>query len=112
MRFIIPKEDLRINETAFKFQGKDYGGVAGSFFWVFSLPGRGSTLHKHPYQEIFVLQEGQATFIIGDTTLEVSASTVVVAPADTPHKYTNTGTAPLQMISFHPSLQVIQEDLE
>src|ERR1051326_4926233 len=112
MHYIIPKEDLRISETAFRFQGEAYGGVAGSFFWVFSLPGRGSKLHKHPYQEVFVLQEGQVTFTIGDTTLEVPACKVVVAPANTPHKYTNSGTDPLQMISFHPSPQVIQENLE
>jgi len=54
----------------------------------------------------------RVTFTIGDTTLEVSAGNVVVAPANTPHKYTNTGTEPLQMISFHPCSQVIQEDLE
>lgn len=112
MHYLIPKEDLRINETVFKFQGEEYGGVAGSFFWVFTLPGQGAKLHKHPYQEVFVLQAGRVTFTIGDITLEVSAGNVVVAPANTPHKFTNTGTEPLQMISFHPSSQVIQEDLE
>ncbi|GHO64051.1 cupin [Ktedonobacter sp. SOSP1-52] len=103
---------MRINETAFRFQGGEYGRVAGSFFWVFTHPGRGSQLHRHPYQEIFVLQEGLATFIIGETTLEVTAGNVVVVPANTPHKFTNTGTEPLQMISFHPSSQVLQEVLE
>ena len=44
MHYLIPKEDLRINETVFKFQGEEYGGVAGSFFWVFTLPGRGAKL--------------------------------------------------------------------
>lgn len=71
MHYLIPKEELRITETIFKFQGEEYGGVAGSFFWVFTLPGRGSKLHKHPYQEVFVLQEGWVTFTIGETTLDV-----------------------------------------
>ena len=74
---------------------------------MFTLPGQSAKLHKHPYQEMFVLQDGRVTFTIGDTTLQVSAGNVVVAPANTPHKYTNTGTEPLQMISFHPSSQVI-----
>nr|BBH87396.1 hypothetical protein KTC_21470 [Thermosporothrix sp. COM3] len=112
MYHIVPKENLRINETAFRFQGEEYGGVAGSFFWVHPLPGRGSTLHKHPYQEVFVVQEGRVTFTIGETSLEVEAGNVVVAPANTPHKYTNTGTEQAQMISFHPSPHVIQEVLE
>ena len=112
MHYLVPQEELRISETAFKFQGEEYSGVAGPFFWVLTLPGRGAKLHQHPYQEVFVLQEGRVTFTIGETTLEVSAGHVVVAPANTPHTFTNTGTEPLQMISFHPSSQVIQQDLE
>jgi mannose-6-phosphate isomerase-like protein (cupin superfamily) len=79
---------------------------------VFTLPGRGPGLHIHPYKEVFVLQQGQATFIIGENTLEVSAGTVVVAPANTPHKFKNSGDEPLQMLSIHPGPQVIQEWLE
>ncbi|GCE07869.1 cupin [Dictyobacter aurantiacus] len=112
MHYIIPKEELRFSETTFRFQGGEYGGVAGSFIWVCMPPGQGSKLHRHPYQEVFVLQEGQVTFTIGDTRREISAGNVVVAPANTPHKFTNTGTEPLQMISFHPSSHFIQEYLE
>jgi len=33
-----------------------------------SAPG----LHKHPYEGVFVVQEGDATFTVGDATLEVT----------------------------------------
>jgi mannose-6-phosphate isomerase-like protein (cupin superfamily) len=109
---IIPKEDIQINETAYRFQGGDYGDIQGSFFWVFTKPGRGPGLHVHPYAEIFVLQQGQATFTVGENTFEVSGGHVVIAPPNTPHKFKNTGEEPLQMISFHPNKEVIQEFLE
>jgi mannose-6-phosphate isomerase-like protein (cupin superfamily) len=110
---VIPKENIQINETVYRFQGGEYGDIPVSFFWVFTLPGHGSsTLHMHPYEEVFVLQQGQATFTIGDTTLEVHGGEIVVAPANTPHKFKNSGEEPLQMISFHPSKQVIQTNLE
>jgi len=34
-------------------------------------PGGGPKLHKHPYEEIFVVQEGTATFTAGDETIKV-----------------------------------------
>ncbi|EFH84138.1 cupin domain-containing protein [Ktedonobacter racemifer] len=112
MGTIITKEQIRLNETAFRFQGGDYGDVPASFFWVFTQPGRGPGLHVHPYQEVFILQEGQATFTIGDETLELHAGEITIAPANTPHKFVNSGVAPLQMVSIHPSKHVIQEFLE
>ena len=112
MHYIIPKEKIQINETAYRFQGSEYGDIPISFFWVFTLPGRGPGLHIHPYEEVFVLQQGQATFTIGDATLEVRGGEIVVVPANTPHKFKNSGEEPLQMLSMHPSKQVIQEWLE
>lgn len=112
MEYIIPKENIQLNKTAYLFQGGEQGGVPISFFWVFTLPGGGPGLHIHPYEEVFVMQQGQATFTIGDTTFEVRGGEIVVAPANTPHKFKNSGEESLQMLSIHPSKQVIQENLE
>ncbi len=112
MRNIIPKEKIQINETAYRFQGGEHGDIPISFFWLFTLPGRGPDLHVHPYEEVFVMQQGQATFTIGNETLEVKGGEIVVAPANTPHKFKNSGEKPLQMVSIHPSKQVIQRFLE
>jgi oxalate decarboxylase/phosphoglucose isomerase-like protein (cupin superfamily) len=112
MYTVLAKEDIQINETAYRFQGEDHGDVPASFFWVFTPPGRGSGLHWHPYQEVFVLQQGQATFTVGEDTIEAQGGTIVIAPPNTPHKYLNSGDTPLQMLSIHPSKQIIQEWLE
>src|SRR5256885_16853242 len=66
MATIIPKEQLRNGNL---FQGGAYGGVPISFFWMQLAPGEGPRLHVYPYEEIFVIQEGHATFTLGENTL-------------------------------------------
>ncbi len=112
MNNIISRENLTRNGNAYLFQGEEYGGVPISFFLVYSAPGRGVSLHMHPYEEIFVLEKGQVTITIGDTTREISGGEIVVAPANTPHKFINEGKEPLQMITLHPGKRVITQWLE
>ena len=57
-------------------------------------PGQGPELHKHPYEEVFVVQEGELTFTVGDTTVEATGGQIVVAPAGALHKFVNSGTGP------------------
>lgn len=59
-----------------------------------------------------MVQEGQITFTIGDTTREVRGGEIVLAPANTPHKFMNSGEEPLHMITIHPSQQIVTEWLE
>ena len=33
-------------------------------------PGSGPKLHRHPYQEVFEVQEGSVTFTAGDDVVE------------------------------------------
>jgi hypothetical protein len=61
MTRIIDKADLAHSETSYEFEG--YHHQAGvSFIVVDAPPGSGPKLHKHPYEEVFVLQEGTAMF--------------------------------------------------
>jgi quercetin dioxygenase-like cupin family protein len=55
----------------------------------------GPRLHKHPYAETFVIRRGSATFTIGSSQLIGRAGQVLVAPAQTPHKF-STGPAGLR----------------
>jgi mannose-6-phosphate isomerase-like protein (cupin superfamily) len=109
MEYVISREQLGPGHL---FQGNAYGGVPISFFWVQAQPGQGPRLHVHPYEEIFVVQEGRATFTLGDAALEVEAEHVVIGPAHVPHKFINSGVGPLKMINIHPSKEVIQQWLE
>jgi mannose-6-phosphate isomerase-like protein (cupin superfamily) len=111
MTHIIAKEELPYGAIAHKFEGHRYGDVNVSFFLVDSPPGGGPVLHTHPYEEIFVTLEGEATFTVGDATIEVSAGQIVVAPAGVPHKFVNSGSGPLRQVDIHPSGRIQQVNI-
>ncbi|MDQ3794023.1 MAG: cupin domain-containing protein [Actinomycetota bacterium] len=111
MTQIIERDELPRGMISHRFEGYHYGGVDVSFFLVDSPPGSGAGLHKHPYEEVFVMLEGEATFTVGDATIEASAGQVVVAPAGVPHKFVNSGTGPLRQVDIHPSGRIQQVDI-
>ena len=105
-------EDLRSSPTACLFEGAKHGdGIAASMFVTTPPPGSGPRLHLHPYAEMFLVEVGEATFTAGDETIVAHAGQVVVVPPQTPHRFENTGTGELRVVSFHPSPRVEQTDL-
>jgi mannose-6-phosphate isomerase-like protein (cupin superfamily) len=111
MTYVVDKDELPYGTIAHRFEGHRYGDVDVSFFLVDSPPGGGAVLHTHPYEEIFVTLEGNATFTVGDDTIEVSAGQIVVAPAGVPHKFVNSGSGPLKQVDIHPSGRIQQVDI-
>ena len=109
--YIIAKDELPFGKIAHRFEGYRYGDVDVSFFLVDSPPGGGAVLHTHPYEEVFVTLEGEATFTVGGATIKVSAGQVVVAPAGVPHKFVNSGRGPLRQVDIHPSGRIQQENI-
>ena len=101
--YMVAKEKLPYGGIAHKFEGHRYGDVGVSFFLVESPPGGGAVLHTHPYEEVFVTLEGEATFTVGDATIEAGAGQIVVAPAGVPHKFVNSGMGLLRQVDIHPS---------
>lgn len=66
---LIGEHDLPANGTARWFEGYRYADVPVSFFIVDTPPGGGPVLHYHPYEEIFINLEGEATFTVGDASV-------------------------------------------
>ncbi len=112
VRPIIPLSEIQINRTAYRFEGKNYGEIAASFFLVHTGPRNGPSLHTHPYEEVFIVQESEVTFVVGTETLTVNSGNVVIVPPQTPHKFTNSGTTPLRQLSIHLSKEIITTWLE
>jgi mannose-6-phosphate isomerase-like protein (cupin superfamily) len=110
MPTVIPFGSLRYSPTATLFEGGEELGVT-IFVTEYPDRGQGPQLHKHPYQEIFVVHAGTARFTVGDEQLTVGEGHIVVAPADTPHAFESTGGGTLRVMSVHPSGTLIQEDL-
>ena len=75
-------------------------------------PGTGPVLHVHPYDEVFVVQEGRARFFVGDETIDAVAGEVVLGPAGVPHRFINLGPGRLQTLDIHHSPRWIQTNLE
>ena len=112
MTRILDIADLAQGETAYEFQGHHYGDTNVSFIMIDAPPGSGPKLHKHPYEEVFVVQEGSVMFTAGDDVIEAVGGQVVVVPAGVPHKFVNSGAGRLRQIDIHASERFITEWLE
>jgi mannose-6-phosphate isomerase-like protein (cupin superfamily) len=106
--FLIERADLTDSE----FQGREYGGTGASVIFVDNGLGEGPKLHRHPYSEIFVMLQGQATYTVGATPLEVRAGQTVVVSPGVPHKFVSTGSERLRQVDIHLSDHFITEWLE
>ena len=93
-----------------RFEGRELGGPV-SFFLVHAEPGRGSHLHRHPYQETWIVRKGEAEFTVGGEKTRAGAGDIVVAAADLPHRFLNVGTDALELVCIHPSEVIVQENV-
>ena len=76
-----------------------------------TAPNAGPRLHKHPYPETFIIRRGSATFTIGSTQLIGRAGQVLVAPAETPHKF-STGPDGYEAVHIHAVPRFVTDWLE
>lgn len=87
-------------------------GVGVCVILVEMEPGGRVRLHRHPYEEVFIVQAGEATFRLGDEERVVRAPDVVVAPARVPHGFANNGSETLRQVDIHVSAAFDTEWLE
>ncbi len=95
--------------TRGEFEGHEHGGTGISLIFVDAAPGGGPALHKHDYDEIFVVQEGRATMTAGGRELEVGAGDIVVVPAGVPHAFVNSGDGRLRQLDIHLNPRYVTE---
>jgi len=109
---VVNRDALPHDANTWDFEGAKYPNTNVSFIWVDMEPGHMVKLHQHPYEEIFIIQEGSSTFAIGDQTVEAHAGQIVIAPANVPHQFVNAGTVQLKQIDIHVSKDIITVWLE
>ena len=109
---VVNKDELQNFRSTSEFEGYLHGDTDVSFILVDMQPGEGVRLHQHPYQEIFIIQEGVATYTVGTTTLQARAGQVLIAEAYTPHKFINSGEGKLRQVDIHLSKRFITQWLE
>lgn len=109
---VISRDELHLSEGYYELEGYLYGNANVSLILVDLPPGEGPKLHSHPYKEVFVIQEGRATYTIGSTTLEAESGQIAIVPAEVPHKFINSGSGRLVQVDIHLSSQFITRWLE
>lgn len=109
---ILERDELPHDGNTYEFEGIRYPETEVSFIWVDMPSGGTIRLHKHPYKEIFIIQEGVATFTVGPDTLEANAGQIIIVPANMPHKFMNLSDGRLKQIDIHLNKQFITEWLE
>lgn len=109
---VIERKDLPHELGTLEFEGYQHVDTDVSFIWVDMPPGGSVRLHQHPYKEIFIIQEGVSTFVVGSATVETRAGQIIIVPANMPHKFTNATNAPLRQIDIHVSKKFMTQWLE
>jgi mannose-6-phosphate isomerase-like protein (cupin superfamily) len=92
-------------------EGAEHGATI-SLILDHSEPGHGPRLHRHPYDETWVVVEGNLTFQAGDERQRAGPGDIVIVPPGVPHKFTNDGPGRCNLVCIHSSPVVIGEWLE
>jgi mannose-6-phosphate isomerase-like protein (cupin superfamily) len=104
-------EQLPFVGMSYEFVGEKQGAPFSAYI-VNAKPGQGPPLHTHPYVEVAFTVEGCASITVGHETQEVKAGGIVVIPANTPHRFVNSGNTILRQIDVHASPRFIQTNLK
>lgn len=107
---VIRIRDLPGGENSQVFYGHEHGASI-CFFLSQNRQDTGPDLHRHPYEETFIVHEGDVLFTLGDEQIEIGPGQIVVVPANTPHKFVSRGLTHRQ-ISIHPVAEMETEWLE
>jgi mannose-6-phosphate isomerase-like protein (cupin superfamily) len=108
---VVNQGELPWSVIARELVGADQGSGLCVIF-VDAEPGRGPSLHTHPYEEVLIILEGHATLDDGEGRREVSAGDVVLIPPGRPHGFVNSGEGRLRQIDIHVSPNFSTEWLE
>jgi mannose-6-phosphate isomerase-like protein (cupin superfamily) len=97
--------------TLSQLQGSEHS-MSISLILDHSPAGHGPRLHRHSYDEVWVIHEGALTFQLDDRQLTAGPGDVVIAPAGAAHKFTNDGPDTCNMVCIHASPTISTEWLE
>lgn len=111
MGAVIHSSDLPGSDEARDFVGTEHGADL-TLILIDAPTGHGPNLHRHPYEEIFVIYAGHGQFFVDDVQVEAAAGDVVVAPAGSAHRFTNSGRERLRLTAIHHAAQFSTEWLE
>jgi mannose-6-phosphate isomerase-like protein (cupin superfamily) len=99
---VLRQDELPWSNIAHELVGADHGAAICVIF-VDAEPGRGPSLHTHPYEELLIVLEGEVTLDDGTKKRRVGAGDVVLIPRGQPHGFVSSGPQRLRQIDIHVS---------
>ena len=98
---VVDATQLVLRNGTRALEGRDFSDANASVILVEMPPGQGVGLHRHPYAEIFIIHEGEATFTVGTASVRLRALQLAFVSALVPHKFVNSGHIPLRQTDVH-----------
>jgi len=104
---LIRSQDLNASTV----RGQDHG-TSISLIIDESEPGQGPRLHRHAYDETWVIEEGDISFQVGEDSFKAGPGDIAMIPPGVPHKFTNDGPGRSRIVCIHASPTIVGEWLE
>jgi mannose-6-phosphate isomerase-like protein (cupin superfamily) len=108
----IHQQDLPFRGVSHEFVGADNGDVEMSAFVVNAPAGQGPGPHRHPYDEVVFVKEGQARWTVNGEEFDAGPGEILIVKAGEVHSFRSIGPVPLVQLDVHFSPCFIQENLE
>jgi mannose-6-phosphate isomerase-like protein (cupin superfamily) len=105
----LPTVRLNGEIAAHIFDGCEHGNIGSSAFIVDCAPGTGPRRHKHPYDEIFIIVEGNVQLEADGELFDATSQDICIVPMDVAHTFTNLGPDRALMVNVHASPRAITE---
>jgi quercetin dioxygenase-like cupin family protein len=105
------QQDLPFKGSSHQFVGVDQGDVGVSVYLLSAKPGAGPGPHRHPYDEIQIVQAGRGRWRVDGVEFDGQAGDIFVIKAGEVHEFKNIGEEPLVQVDVHVSPRFVQENL-
>ena len=98
---LVSFETLSTTGAGVRFEGADHGAEVSVIVVRMAAGDQPTMRHRHPYPEVWIVEQGEATFDVGERSIIAPARHIVVAPPHVPHRFRNTGSTDLHLVSVH-----------
>jgi len=107
----VRQTELPFVGSSHEFIGAEQGNTGISVFLYVGKPGSGPGPHRHPYDEVQFIREGEGVWTVNGNTFEGHAGDIFVINAGEIHSFKATGESLLVQLDVHLSPRFIQENL-
>ena len=107
----VRREDLPFRGSAQQFVDAEHDQVNVCVYLLRALPGAGPGPHRHPYDEVQIVESGRGLWTVDGKEFEAGAGDILVVKAGEVHGFKCIGDEPLVQVDIHLSPTFIQENL-